>query len=153
MFGGGGFAALANRDEEEKPLSGGLFGKKEDKDKHAGFFGSPAGNAFAKKEDGDKPTGLGMFVALLFKDKDQGSNIINIMIPIFTLISGGFTAIDADGALKTVQYLTPNYHFHQVMLNYVFNISSDVVVSSITTLWVMIAICYSGAIILKGRTL
>jgi ABC-2 type transport system permease protein len=96
-------------------------------------------------------TGLGMFMALMFKDKNQGSNIINVLIPVFTLISGGFVTLSADGIFKVVQNFIPNYHFHQVLLNYAFETSADLVTRSMLILWAMIVFCYAGTLVLKGR--
>lgn len=95
--------------------------------------------------------GFGMVVAVAFKDRNKGSNIINVLIPVFTLISGGFVALPAQGLIGQLQNFTPNHHLHQILIHYAFKTSHEAVVTSLITLWIMIVLAYSGAIVLKGR--
>jgi len=96
-------------------------------------------------------TGMGMFMSILSKDKNKGTNMVNVLIPIFTLISGGFGNVFNEGVIGAVQKFIPNYHFHEVLLNYAFKTSDEIVTTSLLTLWGMIVICYGGTLILKRR--
>jgi len=97
-------------------------------------------------------TGMGMFMSIISKDKNKGANMVSALIPIFTLISGGFMKISSEGTIGIIQKFIPNYHFHEVLMNYAFKTSDKIVTTSLLTLWGMIVICYGGTLILRRRT-
>lgn len=99
-------------------------------------------------------TGLGMFVSIILKDKNKGVNIINVLIPVFTLLSGGFgNMLGNEGIVGLTQKAIPNYQFQEVLMNYAYNTSDEIVMTSFISLLIMIVVCYGGALVMKGRTI
>jgi len=98
-------------------------------------------------------TGLGMMVSVLSKDSNKGLSFLNALVPVTTLISGGFATIGSDGIIGVIQKFAPNYHLHEIMLNYIFETSQTVVQESLLMIWVMILVSFSGALIFRKKVI
>ncbi len=119
-------------------------------------FGSNFGNnplfiVFAITTFAILSTALGMFITVLMKDGNKGVTVVNTLIPVLTLASGGFMKIGGQGILSKIQNFAPNYHFQEILFNNAFNSSPELIRASMMILWAMIVVSFLGTIALKGR--
>lgn len=95
---------------------------------------------------------LGMLITVLFKDKYKGIGLLNTLVPILTLFSGGFIPM-SNSKFSFLSYITPNYHFHNILFNYSFYGGDHVIRRSMYVLWGMILLCFIIVAMMKDRRL
>lgn len=61
-------------------------------------------------------TALGILLCTIAKNVDQIRGLINMLVPLFTFISGGYFAID----LGILKYLSPNYLMQSAFFNNIY---------------------------------
>lgn len=61
-------------------------------------------------------TALGIMLCTIAKNVDQIRGLINMLVPLFTFISGGYFAID----LGVLKYLSPNYLMQAAFFNNIY---------------------------------
>lgn len=85
--------------------------------------------------------GFGSVVALVSKDIYMANRLLNIITPIFTLISGGFMKFNLNNkVLESLRFFVPNQLAHIAIFNTVYNGSTRLVMLSLITMLGMIII-------------
>lgn len=97
-------------------------------------------------------TGIGMLVCTGLKDSHHGSYVLNIVIPIFTFLSGGYVKIVTDNStFHMVRFLIPNQLGHTALFNTIYNGSMRQIQQSIGIMWVIIGLVFIATICLERR--
>ncbi len=88
-------------------------------------------------------TFLGVALCLIFKDKVVAGRILNIIVPIFTFISGGYFVVDgmfSSGLIKKLLYISPNYLAQKAIFNNIYGGAAGETQVCILALWIMILV-------------
>lgn len=88
-------------------------------------------------------TFLGVALCLIFKDKVVAGRILNIIVPIFTFISGGYFVVDgmfSNGLIKKLLYISPNYLAQNAIFNNIYGGAAGETQVCILALWIMILV-------------
>lgn len=79
---------------------------------------------------------MGILTAII--DQNSGSGILNILVPIFTFVSGGYFQFTTENSVfKAVQNIVPNSLAQRAMFNTVYGGDSLKVISSIIIMWII----------------
>lgn len=94
---------------------------------------------------------IGMTVAVITKNSDKSSNILNLLIVACTFVSGGYSEIISDNKVynNIVQFI-PNGMAQRAMFNSIYGGQSSMVNFNILIIWIGIVLCMIIAI-LAGR--
>lgn len=85
--------------------------------------------------------GFGIAIALLSKDEYMADRILNVITPVFTLISGGYFKIHfGSKIIEGIRFFIPNQLAHIAIFNTVYNGSIKLIGLSIITIIFMIVI-------------
>lgn len=95
-------------------------------------------------------TTLGIFVIMATKKSLIGLALLNVIVPIFTFLSGGFVKINFSGILGSISNLTPNYLASDAMFKSIYGGANNDIIISILGLWIISALLFLGANII-GR--
>ncbi len=96
-------------------------------------------------------TMLGIFAIMITKKGLIGLALLNVIVPIFTFLSGGFVKVNFSGIIGTISKLTPNYLASNAMFKSIYGAATNEVLFSIIGLWIMSALLFLGANII-GRS-
>lgn len=96
-------------------------------------------------------TMLGIFAIMITKKGLIGLALLNVIVPIFTFLSGGFVKVNFSGIIGTISKLTPNYLASNAMFKSIYSGATNEVLFSIIGLWIMSALLFLGANII-GRS-
>lgn len=96
-------------------------------------------------------TMLGIFTIMATKKGLIGLALLNIIVPIFTFLSGGFVKINFSGILGFLAKLTPNYLASNAMFKSIYGGSSNEIILNIVGLWIISALLFFGANIIGRR--
>ncbi|WP_250455384.1 ABC transporter permease [Clostridium tertium] len=96
-------------------------------------------------------TMLGIFAIMITKKGLIGLALLNVIVPIFTFLSGGFVKVNFSGIIGTISKLTPNYLASNAMFKSIYGGATNEVLFSIIGLWIMSALLFLGANII-GRS-
>ncbi|WP_026881602.1 ABC transporter permease [Clostridium akagii] len=80
-------------------------------------------------------TAIGVMFASIMGDSDKASGILNIIVPIFTFISGGYVKISM-GNIPLINYV-PNQLAHTALFNTIYGGSPSVANQSIITMFII----------------
>ena len=94
---------------------------------------------------------LGIFTIMATKKGLIGLALLNIIVPIFTFLSGGFVKINFSGILGFLAKLTPNYLASNAMFKSIYGGSSNEIILNIVGLWIISALLFFGANIIGRR--
>lgn len=81
-------------------------------------------------------TALGIMLCTVAKNVDQIRGLINMLVPLFTFISGGYFAID----LGVLKYLSPNYLMQAAFFNNIYKGDYSTTVTYILVLVALIVV-------------
>lgn len=85
--------------------------------------------------------GFGIAIALLSKDEYMANRILNVITPVFTLISGGYFKLNfGSKIIEGIRFFIPNQLAHIAIFNTVYNGSIKLIMLSIITMICMIFI-------------
>ncbi|WP_102400412.1 ABC transporter permease [Haloimpatiens massiliensis] len=95
---------------------------------------------------------IGMTVGTLVRKDEKANGILNMLIVIFTFVSGGYTKIASNSEVyhKIVQFV-PNGMAHNAMFNLIYGSNIKSVNFSILTMWIGIALCMVISIAAERR--
>ncbi|WP_066889480.1 ABC transporter permease [Clostridium nigeriense] len=96
-------------------------------------------------------TMLGIFAIMATKKGLIGLALLNVIVPIFTFLSGGFVKVNFGGILGSIAKLTPNYLASNAMFKSIYGGASKEVFLSILGLWIISALLFLGANVI-GRS-
>lgn len=96
-------------------------------------------------------TMLGIFAIMATKKGLLGLTLLNVIVPIFTFLSGGFMKVDFGGIVGAISKLTPNYLASNAMFKSIYGGASKEVFLSILGLWIISALLFIGANIIGRR--
>lgn len=96
-------------------------------------------------------TMLGIFAVMLTKKGLIGLALLNVIVPIFTFLSGGFFKVTFSGVLGSLAKLTPNYLASNAMFRSIYGGATNEVILNIVGLWIISALLFLGANII-GRS-
>ncbi|VYU55736.1 ABC transporter permease [Clostridium tertium] len=96
-------------------------------------------------------TMLGIFVVMVTKKGLIGLALLNVIVPIFTFLSGGFIKVNFSGVVGFLAKLTPNYLASNAMFKSIYGGATSEVILSIVGLWIISALLFIGANII-GRS-
>lgn len=96
-------------------------------------------------------TMLGIFAVMATKKGLIGLALLNVIVPIFTFLSGGFVKVNFNGVLGTISRLTPNYLASDAMFKSIYGGANNDIILSIIGLWIISALLFVGANIIGRR--
>lgn len=96
-------------------------------------------------------TMLGIFAIMATKKGLIGLALLNVIVPIFTFLSGGFVKVNFSGIIGYLAKLTPNYLASNAMFKSIYGGASNEVFLSILGLWIISVLLFLGANII-GRS-
>lgn len=83
-------------------------------------------------------TGIGVMLCMVCSSRRKASSIMNILVPFFTFIAGGYIPIDnIGGMLDKIKFLSPNYLAQRAIFNQVFEGGSGETQLFIMIIWGM----------------
>ena len=96
-------------------------------------------------------TMLGIFAVMATKKGLIGLALLNVIVPIFTFLSGGFVKVNFSGVLGTISRLTPNYLASDAMFKSIYGGANKDIILSLLGLWIISALLFVGANIIGRR--
>ena len=96
-------------------------------------------------------TMLGIFAVMATKKGLLGLALLNVIVPIFTFLSGGFVKVNFGGFVGFLAKLTPNYLASNAMFKSIYGGATNEVFLSILGLWIISALLFIGASIIGRR--
>ncbi|WP_142415525.1 ABC transporter permease [Hathewaya massiliensis] len=97
-------------------------------------------------------TMLGIFVCMMTKKGLYGLALLNILVPIFTFLGGGFVKIDfGSGILGKISHMTPNYLAQDAIFKSIYGGASKDIFLNILGIWILTLILFIGAKIVGRR--
>lgn len=96
-------------------------------------------------------TMLGIFAVMATKKGLLGLALLNIIVPIFTFLSGGFVKVNFGGVVGFLSKLTPNYLASNAMFKSIYGGATKEIFLSILGLWIISALLFLGASIIGRR--
>ena len=94
---------------------------------------------------------LGIFACMVTKKGLIGLALLNVLVPIFTFLSGGFVKVNFSGVLGAIAKITPNYLATNAIFKDIYGGASTEVYLSILGIWIISAILFIGAKVIGGR--
>lgn len=96
---------------------------------------------------------LGVSIFFIFKNSEAATYIVQAMVPIFTLLSGGYVQIDYFGeGLEKLSNLSPNYAVQNIIFNHIYRGYCDNVKVYYLELTALLIITFAIVLILGRRT-
>lgn len=95
-------------------------------------------------------TSIGAAASMLSRDPDRGQGLLDVIIPIMTFISGGYSKINASEAFDKIRYLIPNQLGHNAFFNIIYGGSSLSLQGVIISMWIL-TLALFGIAIIAGR--
>lgn len=96
-------------------------------------------------------TMLGIFAVMATKKGLLGLALLNVIVPIFTFLSGGFVKVNFGGVVGFLAKLTPNYLASNAMFKSIYGGATKEIFLSILGLWIISALLFLGASIIGRR--
>ncbi|MFX0547733.1 ABC transporter permease [Hathewaya histolytica] len=97
-------------------------------------------------------TMLGIFACMVTKKGLYGLAFLNILVPIFTFLGGGFVKIDfGQGILGKLSRMTPNYLAQDAIFKSIYGGDSKEILLNILGIWILTFILFIGAKIAGRR--
>lgn len=96
-------------------------------------------------------TMLGIFAIMITKKGLIGLALLNVIVPIFTFLSGGFVKINFSGPLGLLAKLPPNYLASNAMFKSIYGGASKEILLNIVSIWIISALLFFGANIIGRR--
>lgn len=96
-------------------------------------------------------TMLGIFAIMITKKGLIGLALLNVIVPIFTFLSGGFVKISFSGILGEITKVTPNYLASNAIFKSIYGGSTNEVLLNILGLWILSILLFIGANIIGRR--
>lgn len=91
-------------------------------------------------------TMLGIFACMITKKGLYGLALLNILVPIFTFLGGGFVKIDfGQGLLGKLSRITPNYLAQNAIFKSIYGGASNEIFLSILGIWIITFVLFIGA--------
>ncbi|WP_411169384.1 ABC transporter permease [Clostridium sp. MB05] len=94
---------------------------------------------------------LGIFACMATKKGLIGLALLNVLVPIFTFLSGGFVKVNFSGVLGFLSKLTPNYLATNAIFKDIYGGAAKEVYLSILGLWIIAALLFFGANVIGRR--
>ncbi|MCX7747868.1 MAG: ABC transporter permease [Clostridia bacterium] len=89
---------------------------------------------------------LGIMLCAITKNGMTATGILNVIIPISTLLSGGYAKFSTDNEVfNTIRYIFPNHLAQTSMFNTIYEGSMSQVYLCLAIMWVMIAVMFIAA--------
>lgn len=93
---------------------------------------------------------LGIFLAMV--NKKNGDAILNILVPIFTFLSGGYFKFSIDNKIgELLKNVVPNTLAQNAIFNNIYTNDILKVTNSIAIIWIIIIILFIGSLIAGRR--
>lgn len=96
-------------------------------------------------------TMLGIFAVMMTKKGLIGLALLNVIVPIFTFLSGGFVKINFNGILGFIAKLTPNALASDAMFKSIYGGANNEVLLNILGLWIFSILLFFGSIVIGRR--
>ena len=96
-------------------------------------------------------TMLGIFAVMATKKGLLGLALLNVIVPIFTFLSGGFVKVNFGGIIGFIAKLTPNSLASNAIFKSIYGGATKEVFLSILGLWIISALLFMGASIIGRR--
>lgn len=96
-------------------------------------------------------TMLGIFAVMTTKKGLLGLALLNVLVPIFTFLSGGFVKVNFGGIIGFIAKLTPNSLASNAIFKSIYGGATKEVFLSILGLWIISALLFMGASIIGRR--
>ncbi|WP_027634623.1 ABC transporter permease [Clostridium hydrogeniformans] len=91
-------------------------------------------------------TMMGIFACMATKKGLIGLALLNILVPIFTFLGGGFVKVDfGDGFLGSLSHITPNYLAQSAIFNSMYGGTASSIYMNILGIWILTIIFFLGA--------
>ena len=94
---------------------------------------------------------LGIFAVMMTKKGLIGLALLNVIVPIFTFLSGGFVKINFNGILGSIAKLTPNALASDAMFKSIYGGANNEVLLNILGLWIFSILLFFGSIVIGRR--
>ena len=94
---------------------------------------------------------LGIFAVMTTKKGLLGLALLNVLVPIFTFLSGGFVKVNFGGIIGFIAKLTPNSLASNAIFKSIYGGATKEVFLSILGLWIISALLFMGASIIGRR--
>lgn len=86
--------------------------------------------------------GFGMLISSLTRDNKLSNVIVNIIVPLFTFISGGYAPIVKGKLIEIISNLSPNTLAQRAMFNNIYGGSPDLIYKSLAALTIISLIIF-----------
>lgn len=86
--------------------------------------------------------GFGMLISSLTRDNKLSNVIVNIIVPLFTFISGGYAPIVKGKLIEIISNLSPNTLAQRAMFNNIYGGSPDLIYKSLAALTILSLIIF-----------
>lgn len=94
---------------------------------------------------------LGMFACMVTKKGLLGLALLNVLVPIFTFLSGGFVKVNFSGIIGSIAKLTPNSLATNAIFKDIYGGASAEVYLSLLGIWIISVILFAGAMVIGRR--
>ena len=86
--------------------------------------------------------GFGMLISSLTRDSKLSNVIVNIIVPLFTFISGGYAPIVKGKLIEIISNLSPNTLAQRAMFNNIYGGNPDLIFKSLAALTILSLIVF-----------
>ncbi|MCR3921407.1 MAG: ABC transporter permease [Firmicutes bacterium] len=96
--------------------------------------------------------GLGAMIVMVTKDSTLSSGILNVIIPVFTFVAGGYINLSFPGKLSWLQYISPNYLAQTAVFNTIYGGPTQQTMLTLGGLILFVISTFTVAMMAQRRT-
>ncbi|WP_138206789.1 ABC transporter permease [Haloimpatiens lingqiaonensis] len=95
---------------------------------------------------------IGMAMATLVRKDDKAAGILNILVVVFTFVSGGYSKnANNNETYNKIMHFIPNGMAHNAMFNSIYGSNTELINSSILAMWIGIVLCLIISVVVERR--
>lgn len=95
---------------------------------------------------------IGMAAAVAIPGKNISLKVLNAVVPAVTAIAGGYVPLpDFGGILGIIQQISPNLYMQNALFNYIFDGSSEKIISAMITIGGMTVLMFAITLFTRRR--